>query len=304
MGVGGEKVDGRDVVERSMAVFFRNALIRYTPSPLWLIAITGPLVLACGEDAPQPPGNAVAFCTAWGKAACNDFAMDRCGSPDEDQCVEYQQEDCLRRVDAEKYDKAGADECLNAVKAAYDDAKIDGEEWATLFELSGPCSGVQSSPADPGDSCSKDSDCDVAAGQSCVLRPAKNAKGQCYEPEPATGGESCDDPQVQCAEGFYCDGEHCLASGKKGGDCSAKEPCKDGLRCVDDGDTATCEEKLELRATCASNDECQSGLCAAASNGKKGCATSVLLDFGNSICDPFGPPVGASSARDGADAGG
>lgn len=278
--------------------------MRLTTISPWLVLIGLAVPPACSVEEDNTPANASAFCEAWGNAACSALAVEQCSSPDRDTCATYQQADCLKRLDADLYSKAGANECLDAVRRAYDDAKLSAEELATVFGLEGDCARVQSTESPEGTQCESDAECDVAAGFACVVRTDTGApEGECHVPVTATGGNSCKDKDVVCTPGFYCNGSHCLARPAKGDDCSFAEPCLEELRCVGAGGSGACADKLGLRAACTADDECASGLCSESSDGARGCATSVLLDFNKAICDAFGPPVANGDESPAADAG-
>ena len=253
-----------------------------------------PAVLgSCGAKEDDKLANADSFCEEWGKRACNETVVGDCGAPDVDACIDAQKAFCLKLVDENAYSKAGAKECLDAVEKAYLDSRLDGAEMATVLNLGAPCDAVMSGDTPGGGGCTQNNDCDIEGGFTCVMRLQESGepKGQCHVPTLGGGGERCTSPDVQCADGFYCNGSNCISNSEAGEQCSNTTPCASGLKCViADGETeGTCENRAADGSSCLTPDDCASGVCSPSANDESICTKYVVLDVPKDICDNFRP---------------
>lgn len=212
----------------------------------------------CGgdEDPPNPLATRAGFCGEWAKNACNEEVIDACAATGAEACRESQQEHCLSLVSADAYRQSSAKACLDTVRAALADARLTAEEVGPVLRGEGACS------------------------FSCV----ETADGKCVEPTVVGGGEECSGEDVVCGEGFYCDGENCLARRAVGRDCSEEIPCREELRCVGEAGAQTCEERIADGEACESDEECQSGICG---RGTNLCAARITLSDAEPVCSLF-----------------
>ena len=234
------------------------------------------LVAACGDDSnnEDPLATASGFCDEWAKRACNDDVVDNCSQkPDKDNCLKSQSAFCRTKVKASKYEKSGARECLDAVEKAYDDEKIDADEYQVVRNLAIPCDQVRGAD---GVFCKADKDCDDPDAQFC--QPREGSKlGVCV----IHGGYSCEDTDLACAQDFYCDGS-CVALKKSGGECAVDNQCKPEYKCVvDEGDkTGKCKLRLDVGEDCTKDMDCRTHLC-----WEERCANRIILSDGDELCD-------------------
>src|SRR5207244_6792312 len=91
-------------------------------------------------------------------------------------------------------------------------------EIAGVGRLGAPCDPLSKGTVDDGDTCETNHDCNTACGLICVITPG-SAKGTCATPEKVGGGMACDGADQVCADGFYCNGENCIAQKKTGKAC-------------------------------------------------------------------------------------
>lgn len=193
------------------------------------------------------------FCSKWAANACNDKVVAACGGPDasKEACRETQAAACELLVGAD-YDATNAADCLKSVKDAYADAKLNRSELDALELASGACAELVKGAGVKGASCSADADCDTVEGFRCV----GDSSPTCQIPVSVSGGGKCTDPASECAEGFYCNGQNCVAGAELGASCVA-EPCVQSLDCV----AGTCSAKAANFRDCKANADCESGLC-------------------------------------------
>ena len=227
----------------------------------WLIPLAL-LVFACdGESDPVPaPPNPLAqvegFCKDWARGACNETVVSDCsgGGSDTEACITSQAAACVVLMRGKEYSADHADACLDAVEAAYADARINREELTLITELGAPCDLVTSGDGVDGDSCSTDTNCDLAGGYQCL-------GGTCGIPAVVGGGRACGQPQQICEDQFYCNGSNCIEKGGQGATCSDTAPCLIGLSCEGTPGAQTCVTKLDNGASCQNHDDCASGIC-------------------------------------------
>ncbi len=240
------------------------------------------------DDKEDPLDRASGFCADWAERACSEAVQRRCSSGSQERCEGAQLDFCLDLVPDELYSKAGAKDCLDAVKDAYEDGELTGAERDTVVHLAGECAAVLSGDGDEDDDCTDDLDCDTSAGLRCVRR-LDEPSGTCQEPVEVAGGRECDDPDEVCESGFYCDEErNCLAKKRLGRECSETIPCEDDLRCVvpADAGVGVCTAKTAVADECESDDECVSGICRQGASSLI-CAEVIVLDVGLDICEDF-----------------
>lgn len=226
-------------------------------SLVWLSWLVAGLSVGCGgDDTPNPLATRAGFCGEWAKVACNKEVIEACAATGEDACREAQQEHCLSVVSADAYRSSGARACLDAVKTALRDGRLTSEEVGVVLRGEGACK------------------------FECV----KVDDGGCIEPTVVGGGEECSDADVVCAEGYFCDGNNCLARRDVGRACSDDIPCREDLRCVGDAGEKVCEARTPDGEACEEDDDCQSGICG---RGTNLCAARITLSDAEPVCNLF-----------------
>ena len=189
----------------------------------------------------------------------------------------------------ENYSSEHATECLNAVKAAYEDADLTAEELQIVIKLGAPCDQLSKGTSSDGESCSSNDECDTTTGFSCVAKLGAS-KGTCVKPEKVEAGEACDGPAQVCGDGYFCTGENCVVYKKTGGTCEGDYQCKVEDHCVIDDTTdpatGTCEVRAKVSAACVKDDDCQSHYCVVASGETEGlCASLIRLSQREPLCE-------------------
>jgi hypothetical protein len=241
-----------------------------------------PVAFAC-SGAKKAPGSsanktAQSFCESFGKAACNDTVVSKCsgGGTDVDKCVASQAAFCMTMLEVPAfYSSENAKACLDAVTAAYKDAKLTAAEVQIVRELAAPCDKLIKGPGSTGSTCTSTTDCNALEDLSCVMRPG-DAMGSCQVPEIVGGGISCAAPERVCEDSFYCNGQNCIERPKQAGAaCAADIPCSADFTCVDTSpgagtnqpcsaasDSCSCGARANTGSACVVSDECKSGVCA------------------------------------------
>lgn len=233
------------------------------------------------------------FCAAWASAACNAKVVSACAATDAKACQTAQAAFCVGLLPSSGYNSKNAQQCIDAVKAAYKDGALTRSEYETVRELGAPCNTLIQGPGQAGDSCKTRDDCDTLQGLDCVFGASAagdagpdagpSATGTCEVPNIVQPGEACSGPADVCTSGYYCSGDHhCLASGKVGAACSTTSPCGSGLNCQ----AGKCVAKVGVNGTCASNADCQDNLvCQLPSGGNTGvCVTEDQLGNTDQVC--------------------
>jgi hypothetical protein len=223
------------------------------------------------------------FCTEWAKAACNELVVEVCTSNRTD-CLATQKDFCGALVPS-GYNSTYAEECIEAVEDAYDDAILTAEELNVVLSLGGECTRINDGGQDEGDDCIRSTDCDGVNGFTCVMK-AGQVIGTCQLPISAGGGDPCDDPQVVCEEGFYCDGENCLRRRVLDDACDSTDMCAADLQCVVAADAAegTCIPRFDVAEPCTADGECVSGICLGPTEPEKICIESIRLATFDPVC--------------------
>jgi hypothetical protein len=255
------------------------------------------LFFGCTIDATGPSDsadaafrNATSFCNQWAKAACNSKVVMRCNQPSANDCIENQSAFCETLVPA-GYSSKNAQECIDAVKKAYADAELIGDELTLVLRLGGACSHLIAGPGKAGDACSVRTDCDTVHNYDCVIKSG-DTMGSCEIPVLKSAGDACDDAQAVCEQGSYCaaladgSGSVCAASKAEGKTCHANAECDPSTLCsIADGDTSgTCKPKLDLGADCTADTDCASGFCYTTADSSI-CANDLVVATGTPLCD-------------------
>ncbi|HVR20008.1 MAG TPA: hypothetical protein VMS65_09930 [Polyangiaceae bacterium] len=247
-------------------------------------------VIGCSGSQPGPGADEnslkteAAFCTAWAKAACNDDVVAACNAMSETDCIDSQQQAC-RAIVPTGYDSKYAEDCVEAVRDAYEDAELTAEELETLLRLGGACKVLIDGGQQEGDECASTIDCDGVSGFECVIK-AGQTLGMCEIPVPAGGGDSCLEPEVVCEDGFYCNGSDCLRRKTLDTVCDSDAMCAAELRCdiPTGGSDGTCVERLGNGDPCTIDADCASGVCLGSTETDKICVSSVILTVRDPLC--------------------
>lgn len=233
--------------------------------------------MACSDDDPEPRSR-IEFCEDWAEMACSAETVSACQSGTEEACRAAQQSFCEDLVPA-GYSDAQGDACLAAVEDAYADADLTADEVDTVRRLGGACEDVVTGARSVGQTCETDIDCDAAGGVQCVQRGGQPS-GTCQVPIVVNAGESCTDLAQTCTDGFFCNGSNCIATQATGAACQNDVECGSAGYCGPDG---ACATRLAVGVPCTVDEECQSGLCYAAS-GQQLCADLIRLSPAEPLC--------------------
>lgn len=233
---------------------------------------------ACGGDDENPPRTKGDFCRDWASAACSDNTVKYCQAEDADACRQSQEDFCQDLVPDAFSDKVGA-ACISAVKAAYSDGELSGDELSTVLKLGGPCGKLTVGTKDEGETCSERSDCDVSAGYDCVLK-AGDKSGTCQMPEMVEAGRDCSDKEAVCEAGFYCKEGFCVEAKELDAACTTQSECATNAYCNEEG---RCAARSGVGETCAKDDECKEGICYSY-NDERTCTDLIRLARSEPIC--------------------
>ena len=212
------------------------------------------------------------FCGKWAAAACSTEVVSVCQASSVDDCRVSQRSACHDDLPDEFVDR-GVERCIEAVKKAYQDADLTGQELDTVVRYGGACSDIFVAN-DEGERCGSDADCEPAL--RCVLKEEED--GRCHDPVIIAPGFSCSEANEACEEGFFCDGRNCLAALEEGDDCKNDVQCGPDMFCE-----GTCQDKVETGEDCKSDSECLSGICYASSS-ERTCLDRLRLSPAEPMC--------------------
>jgi hypothetical protein len=243
---------------------------------------------ACSGSQPGPGAeedslrNESQFCSEWAIAACNEEVVSAC-SGTRSGCLTTQKSACLVLVPP-GYDSENAEDCIDAVNDAYEDAALSANELDVVLNLSGPCGALVDGGYAEGETCLSPFDCDTVNGLTCVIKPGE-AEGTCQVPENTATGGTCRAAASVCGPSDYCDptSGRCI-SRLADEPCPFDDACPTDYRCeiVESEATGTCIERLDS-GTCFANEDCKSGLCLGTT--RKVCASNVVLTVESTLCD-------------------
>lgn len=170
-------------------------------------------------------------------------------------------------------------QCISAVRAAYQDADLRGDELKLVMRLGGACERVLHGSVAAGDACSETSECDRSRGYTCV-RHSDAEQGTCQIAETVSPGRDCEAAAKVCSTGFYCDGHNCIETLALGEACTIHEQCGAGGFCSEDG---KCSELIAINDPCKRDLECERGICSEF-DGKQVCTDRVVLSRADPLC--------------------
>lgn len=246
-----------------------------------LIAFIAAAAVSCSSKEDGAPDTPDAFCARFAAAACNTEVVQACQAADVEACRSSQVAFCLAALPASRFSGEAAEQCLDAVEAAYEDADLDAAELGTVLRLEAPCDQLVGGSVGEGAACSERRDCDAPAGFDCV-RHGGEASGTCQLPLVVGPGEDCSAAAATCTEGFHCDGSHCVSGQALGEPCQASEECGTTGYC---GLRSMCEARLPVRSPCGFDEQCASGLCYQLSGSDQVCTDRVRLSLSEPVCD-------------------
>jgi hypothetical protein len=255
----------------------------------WLfLGLSAALALAgCSGDEEGPKAdNALrseqGFCLEWAKRACNTRVVEQCSSTKEG-CIDRQSSFCESLVPS-GYSATNAEDCLEAVENAYQNAVLSTEDIEVVLKLGGGCSQLIKGSQSEGELCTNRYECDTVRGFECVIKPGQET-GTCQVPEFVGGGARCDDEATVCDLDLYCDADsgRCFEPESLNATCVSDVICGVDAFCekLEGEAEGICTAKLGGREDCASDAECASGFCLP-SLGQ--CVSSITLTVESSTC--------------------
>lgn len=227
------------------------------------------------------------FCKRMGELICNKNVVEACYLSDDDS-LEADTESCVAAAaqnacnpNNQTYDKTAANPCLTAVKALYDDAKLETVE---LEEARVACLAALHGDGGSGASCMFDEDCDGSEDLRCVTKPGQ--EGSCRVPEEVEPAADCSSAAAVCPDDLFCDeGEHCVARQEPPDSCSPTSLCIETAQCLSD----VCVDKAANGETCQSESECLGGFCIKQTGAAQGqCGAFIPVTFDSAACATLG----------------
>lgn len=251
-----------------------------------LAAFVGGLVsMGCGGDNEAVKfkyPDIVSFCDAKARLECTEIALENCQSTEE-ACISKRRGLCAQTAPAgATYRPTEAEACLAAVNTVFQDNKYEAAEKATVQQA---CALLWGGNGGQGAQCSENYHCDLSLDLRCVI-PTGETSGRCYVPEVKSAGDTCNSPEAVCTDGYFCKDGDCVTKRPVGNACGPMSPCKDELRCVDDGTGGKCEAKFGKNDECSSDDECLSGMCSPIGDVKR-CVDAMILSPNEPLCADF-----------------
>lgn len=239
-------------------------------------------VAACSSSEDDEPRTTADFCARWAEAACSDEVLSVCQAAGAEDCRRAQTAACAAQLPSGEFSGESADQCLEAVEAAFEDADITADEVGAVFRLQAPCDQLVRGFAAEGQDCTSREDCDAPAGYDCVFKGEQQLTGVCRLPVTVGAGQDCSAPDAVCGAGFYCDGENCIAGEAAGDPCTSHRQCASTAFCNQAG---VCEARKPLNDACGFDEQCGSGLCYAFSATRQVCTDRVRLSPSEPICE-------------------
>jgi hypothetical protein len=244
--------------------------------PFFLLALTFASCSMEDDDGFSTPSS---FCRSWASAACSNEVVSACQAAEAEDCRASQTSFCLDQLPETNFSGARADECIQAVKDAYSDADLTADELAVVLRFAAPCDRLVLGSSVEGEVCASSRDCD-GPGLDCVFKGG-SASGTCQFGETVGAGQDCRAVNATCEEGFYCNGDNCIAGKRLGEACSSNAQCGSTGFC---GLTSVCEARRAVSESCGFDDQCTSGLCYQISASDQVCADRVRLSLTEPLC--------------------
>jgi hypothetical protein len=238
-------------------------------------------VSACSSSDDDEPETRESFCELWARAACSPEVVSACQAADESNCEASQTAFCLSRLPPGGFSGARANQCIDAVEAAYEDADITADEIQTVLRFAEPCDQLVRGLRAEGEACDSRSDCDAPSGFDCVFK-GDETSGTCQLPETIGAGRDCSAPNAVCEAGFYCNGENCIAGENVGDPCTYHAQCGPQGYC---GLTSVCAARGGVGSPCGFDEQCASGVCYRFSATEQVCTDRLRLSRSEPICE-------------------
>lgn len=256
----------------------------------------------CGDDdqpetkvVEEPYPDFASFCNGVARAQCTKAIQDACSldSTSDSECTAEVTRACTNRdsditrdiKSTGNYRKDKAQNCIDAVSAAYAKANITKEDHSNIRKA---CDVVFRGKSAVGFDCDDDLDCDD--GTFCYRADLSSAKGTCEKPAETAKGDDCSGKGSLCTTGLYCTPADKICGGRPdaGKACSATKPCLETLACLnpDENGNGTCGDKKATQDECQSDIDCQSSYCALVGP-KKICLDKLNFGTGSPGCDNF-----------------
>jgi hypothetical protein len=258
------------------------SFFRRTPfTPFVFAAFSFLAFVRCSsENGPKYP-DVSSFCSGRAKAECNGEVIKACAVVDTERCVASRRDACLAATPKQMtYNPARAEDCIDAVSAAFGDARLTAEENRKTSDV---CALLFDGPGTAGAMCQGDVDCKVGDGLRCVLGGGSQS-GTCQVPERVQGGGLCSMPKQLCADGFHCGATfHCDINSQVGEPCNdVFLPCAESALC---GANGVCVAKFPDATPCTRDGECLNDICARGSSSPQGlCVTQMNLAPNEPFC--------------------
>ena len=260
---------------------FLSFVRRTAFTPLFAIALSFLTLAQCGAGNDPRYPDVTSFCSGRAKAECGSEVIKACAIVETSHCIASRRTACLAATPPQTtYNPARAERCIEAVSAAFGDARLTAQENRATADA---CALVYDGPGGVGATCQGDADCSVSDGLRCVLAGG-TAGGTCQVPERVQGGGLCTTPKQLCVDGFHCGPTlHCDINSQVGDPCNVVTlPCVVTALC---GANGVCVAKLPDGARCTRDGECVHDICARGSNSPEGlCVTQMNLAPNEPFC--------------------
>jgi hypothetical protein len=220
------------------------------------------------------------FCNGRAEAECSGEVIRACAAADAAHCIAKRQAACVGSTPTgTTYNSNSAEGCINAVSAAYSDARVTLEENVAS---NAACIRVFDGAGAVNATCTKDIDCKASAELRCVVGGGLST-GTCQVPERVQGGGSCAVSNQLCIDGFHCGAtKHCDVNSQVAEPCDDTLPCVETARCAA---TGMCEKRFDDGTACMADTECLHGICARGTGAAAGlCVSQVTLAPNEPFC--------------------
>lgn len=245
------------------------------------------------------------FCLAKAKAECNSTVQKDCNTT-VDACVTGRSAVAVCNPASLPYDPAPAQACLTALTSAWADGVLDHTDIVSNTKA---CTPVFTQKHVGGDICATppavaaaslpsaaivgweigpDTECDTAAGYSCLI-PAGKTSGACTKPTILGAGDDCSPAGSVCDDHLYCNSGTCAKAKQLGDPCTEEKLCDLQFVCR----SGSCAARAPAGTACKADAQCAgkdgpTGFCIgdASGNNLQCFDTFQLTPFANS-CESF-----------------
>jgi hypothetical protein len=161
------------------------------------------------------------------------------------------------------------------------------DEIQVVLKLAAPCDQLSKGSRTTSASCDANDECNTPGGYACIKKLGES-DGTCQKPEEVAPGDPCDGPAQVCEDGYFCNGDNCVAYQATARACDADYQCAPDDLCVfePDAEAGVCTARAELNDVCAADEDCQSRFCSFVPGETEGeCASRVQLSRSEPLCD-------------------